>query len=390
MQYNFNKIIDRKDTNSKKWSYLKEVFNSEEVLPMWVADMDFKVPVEVTDALRKRVDHEIFGYTGIPKSFYTSISNWVKKRHNWDIKEEWIVMTPGVVMGLNLSLLSFTEKGDKVIIQPPIYPPFFSLIKKNKRVIVENPLKMDNLKFKMNLQDLEEKIDKETKMMFLCNPHNPGGKVWDKEVLEKLGEISLEKDLLIISDEIHSDIIFKGYKHTPIASLSKELENNTITLMAPSKTFNIAGLSTSVAIIPNNNLRKKFKSTIELLGVGGVNLFGVIAFEAAYNYGEEWLEQLLVYLEENLNYIDDYLKNEIPKIKLIRPEGTFLAWLDCRDLGLSDDELREFMIYKAKVGLNHGITFGKQGSGFQRLNFGCPRSILEEGLSRIKKAVSTL
>lgn len=390
MKYDFDQIIDRRSTNSIKWSYLKKIYGDEDVLPMWVADMDFKSPNEVIKAMEERVKHGIFGYTDIPKSFYKSVVNWVKKRHGWNIDEEWIVFTPGVVTGLNLAVLSFSKKGDKIVLQPPIYPPFYTVIEKNEREVLNNPLKFNGTRYIMDIDDLEKDIDEDTKMLFLCSPHNPVGRVWNEEELKRLERVCLEKEILVVSDEIHGDIIYSGNKHIPIASISEDMAMNTITLMAPSKTFNIAGLHTSVAIIPNEEIRKEYKKTINLIGADTTNIFGLIGFEAAYSYGEEWLNELLIYLEGNLNFLMNYIEKNVPKIKAVRPEGTFLIWLDFRELGLSDEEIKNLMINKAKIGLNHGPTFGIGGSGFQRLNIGCPRSILEEGLLRIKNAIDNL
>lgn len=390
MKYDFDQIINRKSTHSAKWSYLKKIYGDEDVLPMWVADMDFKSPNEVIKAMEERVRHGIFGYTGIPKSFYKSISNWVKKRHGWNIDEEWIVFTPGVVTGLNLAVLSFSKKGDKIVLQPPIYPPFYKVIEKNGRKVLNNPLKFNGIRYIMDIDDLEKNIDEDTKILFLCSPHNPVGRVWDEEELKRLEKVCLEKEILVVSDEIHGDIIYSGNKHIPIASISDDMAMNTITLMAPSKTFNIAGLHTSLAIIPNEEIRKKYKETINLIGANTTNIFGLLGLEAAYNYGEEWLDELLIYLEGNLNFLMDYIEKNISEIKVVRPEGTFLIWLDFRELGLSDEQIKDLMINKAKIGLNHGPTFGIGGSGFQRLNIGCPRSILEEGLSRIKNTINNL
>ncbi|MBU5437940.1 pyridoxal phosphate-dependent aminotransferase [Tissierella sp. MSJ-40] len=390
MKYNFDEIINRKDSHSIKWSNLEKTYGDKDILPMWIADMDFKVADEILEGFMERVNHGVFGYDYRPASYYEAVINWVKKRHGWDIKKEWILFTPGVVMGLNLAVVTLTKKREKIIIQPPIYPPFSGVISRNERAILTNPLRHNGEKYIMDYNDLEKKIDNDTKLMLLCSPHNPTGRVWAKDELEKLGEICLKNNIIIVSDEIHSDLIFKGHKHTTIASISEELAMNTITLMAPSKTFNIAGLFTSVAIIPNKEIRDKFVKTIEILGIDHNSTFGAVGLEAAYNHGETWLEEVLEYIEDNLDYTMEYVKNNIPKITIDRPEGTFLVWLNCTKLGLSQEELNELMIKTGKVLLNDGMTFGKEGEGFLRLNIGCSRSTLEEALKRIEKAVKSL
>lgn len=389
MRYNFDEIVDRRNTNSIKWDLLEKVYKDKDILPMWVADMDFKSCDEIINAFKERAEHGVFGYNTIPDSTYETIVSWVKDEYNWEIKKEWLVFTPGVVAGFNLGLRILSKEDDEVIIQPPIYPPFFRVINNNKRTLVTNPLIIHNGKYAMDFNDLEKKL-KTAKLLMLCSPHNPVGRVWTKEELEKVAELCLENDVFVISDEIHCDLIYKGHKHINIASLSKNIQDKTITLMAPSKTFNIAGLFTSIAIIPNEEIRKRYEEEIANLEIGHISIFGAVGLEAAYSYGKEWLEELLLYLEGNVDYAIDYIEKNIPKIKVIRPEGTYLMWLDCRELALSQEELNKFMIEKAKVLLNDGSTFGKEGEGFMRLNIGCPRAILEEALKRIEKAVNTL
>lgn len=390
MRYNFDEVVDRKGSDAKKWSNLEEVYGRDDILPLWVADMDFKSADEIIDALKDRVEHGVFGYTWQQDSFYDSIINWVKKRYNWEIKKEWILFTPGVVMGLNLGVRELVKEGEKVVIQAPVYPPFYRVIENNGRLVNENSLIHNGEKFVMDYEGLEKTMDQDTKMIMICNPHNPVGRVWTREELERLGDICIENDLIIISDEIHSDFTLKGHKHTPLASISKELEQRTITLMAPSKTFNIAGLATSVAIIPNEELRDAYEKAIEVMEIGDVTVFGALGFEAAYNHGEQWLDELLVYIEDNIDYTLEYIRKNIPQIKVDRPEGTYLLWLDFRDLGKTPDEIEEALINIGKVGLNDGRPYGEVGEGFFRLNIGCPRSILEEGLKRIEKAVKSL
>ena len=387
MQYDFDKVVNRKNTSCSKWDYLGKFFGNSNALPMWVADMDFEVVPEITNAIKKRADHRVYGYTERPESYYDSIIKWIEKRHGWKIQKDWISSSPGVVPALSLSILSFTQPGDKVIIQPPIYPPFFSVVKNTGRQIVENKLKFENGRYVMDFDDLESKIDSRVKLLLLCNPHNPVGRVWEKDELKRLGEICLKHNILVVSDEIHSDIIYNGHKHIPIASLSDKFLKNTITCMAPSKTFNIAGLSTSLVLIPDRRLYSQFENTVESMEIGMGNLFGLTALEAAYTYGEEWLKELLQYLEGNLDFIEDYLKKHIPEIKMVRSEGTYLLWLDCRELGLNQKELVNFMVNKANVALNDGCDYIPDVPGFMRLNFGTRRAIVEEGLKRIERAL---
>lgn len=386
----FNKIVNRKGTDSKKWSNMKLFFESEDLLPMWVADMDFESPEEVKNALLDRVEHGVFGYTWKQDSFYDSIIRWVKKRHNWDIKKEWILYTPGVVMGLNLGVLTLTNPGDKVIIQPPVYPPFRQVVENKDRVVIENNLFKKDDKFVMDIDNLKESIDDKTKLFMMCNPHNPVGRVWTKNELLEVGNICLENNIPIVSDEIHSDFIFEGNKHIPIATLSKELEQNTITLMAPSKTFNIAGLVTSFAIIPNEELRNKYIKAIEYMGIDNINIFGALGLEVAYNEGEKWLDNLLVYLEDNAKYAVDYIKENIKGIDVSMPDGTYLLWLDFNKFDKSADEIFIALQEIGKIALNDGRPYGDVADKFFRFNIGCPRSQVEEGLKRIEKVVKYL
>ncbi|MBU5255576.1 MalY/PatB family protein [Tissierella praeacuta] len=380
-KYNFDEIIDRKSSNSIKWS------GANDILPMWIADMDFRVADEILDAMKKTIDHGIIGYDDRPDSFYESIINWVKDRYNWDIKKEWLVFTPGVVPGLGISVKSFSKEGDKVIIQPPVYPPFFGTVENNNRVVVENPLKYKDNRYIMDMDDLEKKIDKDVKIAMICNPHNPVGRVWTREELGAFGNLCIKNNIIMVSDEIHCDLTFKEHKHTPLASISDEFANNTITFMAPSKTFNIAGLFASVAIIPNENLRRLYSAAIENMAIVHTNGFSIAGFEAAYKYGREWLDEALRYIEDNADFAVDYINKNIPEIKTYKPEGTFLMWLDFKSLGKTSEEINELLINKGKVQLNNGATFGTAGEGFFRLNIGCPREVLKEGLDRIKKAI---
>ncbi|MDD2207677.1 MAG: PatB family C-S lyase [Aminobacterium sp.] len=388
--YNFDTIIDRHHTSCEKWDFLKQKFGRDDLLAMWVADMDFTAPPEVIEVLKERVDHGIFGYTGKTESYFESIVQWVDKRHDWKIKPEWICHSPGVVPALSMAVLALTQPGDGIILQTPVYPPFYSSASGQGRHIVENPLVLRDGHFEIDFDDLEKKIDPSVKMLFLCNPHNPTGRVWTEEELRKIGEICVRHNLIIVSDEIHSDIIYKGFRHIPIASLSDEIAARTITCIAPSKTFNIAGLSTSAIIIPDEDLRAQYTSILKFLHIDSGNIFGTFALEAAYRKGEPWLEELIEYLEGNVNFIEEFLKENISSIKLIRPEGTYVPFIDCRELGLSGDELLDLFVNKARVAMNNGAWFGKGGEGFMRINIAAPRTVIKEGLERIARAVACI
>ncbi len=389
MKYNFDEYVERRNTKSVKWDGMKEVFGTEDALPMWVADMDFLSPTEVVNALIERAKHGVYGYTLKDEGFYNSFIDWVKKRHNWEIERKWIVATPGVISALSLAILTFTKPSDEIILQPPVYYPFFRVVSGLGRKIVYNPLKFENGRYTIDFDDLERKINGKTKMLILCSPQNPTGRVWTEEELSKLGNICKRNDILIASDEIHADIVYKEYKHTPIASLN-DFANNTITFMAPSKTFNVAGLNTAMTIIPNEELLKSFSMMLENMGLGIGNVFGITASQSAYKNGEEWLEALLDYLKENLEFLKSFVAERMPQVKVVEPEGTYLVWMDFRSLNMSDEELRTFMLEKAKVALDDGYIFGPGGSGFQRINIATPRMILKQGLERIENAVKSL
>jgi cystathionine beta-lyase len=387
-RYDFDEIVRREDTGSVKYDSRKQMFGAGDVIPLWIADMDFRTPDFIVDAIKKRVAHEIYGYSFVPESFYESVRGWIKKRHGWEIDRAWMLNCPGVVPSLVSAVLSYTGPGDAVIVQPPVYYPFFDVIRDNGRVVVNNPLELRNGRLSMNFDHLKECLHEKVKLLFLCSPHNPGGTVWKRDELEGLGEICRNNDTIVVSDEIHSDLIFSGHQHIPTASISDEASRNTITLMSPSKTFNLSGLTTSVAIIPNSDLRRQFLQTLHRLHGTIPNVLSLAAFEAAYRHGEEWLEQAIAYLEKNLDFLMNFFHSEIPRIKVIRPEGTYLAWLDCRALGMSPNDIKELMVGRAKVGLNDGAPFGSGGDGFQRLNFACPFPVLKGALERIKQAVN--
>jgi cystathionine beta-lyase len=398
MRYDFDNVHDRKDTDCAKWDAVKRIFGREDILPMWVADMDFPVAKPITDALQKRAAHPFYGYTFSGPGLKEIIVKRMERKFNWKIKPEWIVLTPGVIPALSLAVRSLTRPGDEIILQQPVYYPFFSVVTSAGCQIVNNGLKLTHGRYEMDFDDLEAKfgskkgmmpIKSRTKAIILCNPQNPVGRLWNKEELLKLGEIAVKHGAVVISDEIHCEILYKGFKHTPFASISEEFAQNSIICMAPSKTFNLAGLEASSIIIPNTKIKDGFIEQMSAL-VPSVNVFGLTAMEAAYRDGDEWLKQMLEYLQGNLEFTLDFFKKRITKIKVIKPEGTYLVWLDCRKLGLDDEALQKFMRREARLGFDDGFLFGIGGSGFQRMNIACPRSVLNEALVRLETAVNSL
>lgn len=385
--YNFDELIDRTNTNSVKYDGRKAFFGNADVLPLWVADMDFKTPDFIVDAIKKRTEHEIFGYTFRGESYHQSIVNWLKRRHNWEIKPDWISFSPGVVAGLTMAIEALSKPGDGVILQPPVYFPFFDSVKGTGRQMIENPLKLENGRYYFDLEDLKSKITPTTRLLLLSNPHNPGGMAWNAEELTALAQICIENKILIISDEIHSDLIFDGFRHTPLAGISEEIAQNCVICMAPSKTFNTAGLTTSFLIIPNKRHFVAYERVMRLPHLHMGNIFGTAALEAAFTYGDEWLAQLLRYLQDNYEVLEQFFRDNLPKVKVMRPESTFLIWIDFSAFGLKDEVLNQKLI-DGGVGLNRGVQFGKEGSGYMRMNIGCPRSVLMEALLRIQRALS--
>jgi len=390
MNYNFDQAIDRTTTNSVKYNLRKVYFGKADVIPLWVADMDFATPECIRKAVAERAKHEIYGYSLKPDGYNTSIQKWLSKNHAWDIPKSSISFSPGVVPGLVLSIFALTNPGDKIIVQTPVYFPFFISIEENEREMLINPLKETAGYYEMDFEDLKSKIDSKTKMILLSSPHNPVGRVWKKEELEELVEICVANDIIIVSDEIHADLVFAPHKHIPIASISEKAKQQTITFMAPSKTFNIAGLSTSFVIIENENLRKKYNAILNSFHLFQGNLFGNVATEAAYNKGKDWLEQMLEYTEGNIDFVSSFFKKNIPQIHFLKPEGTYLLWIDFRALKMNDKDLKEFLVHKAGIGLNSGNIFGENGSGFMRMNVACPRALLEKALLQLKAAVNSI
>ena len=387
MNYNFDEVIDRSNSDCSKIENLKPLFGREDIIPLWVADMDFKSPPAITRALMKRVEHGVFGYTVQSDEYFNSIINWLNRRYNWKTSKEDINYVPGVVKGFSIAIEEFTEVGDNIIIQPPVYHPFRIMTKSLNRNVVNNPLVLENGQYRMDFDGLRKIVsEKKCKMLIFCNPHNPGGRVWSIEELKELSEICFENEILVISDEIHSDMALPGFTHTPFATVSSEADNNSITLMAPSKTFNIAGIVSSFAVISNKEIRDKYYSFVKKRGLDEGNLFAYTATVSAYNECDDWLDEMLKYVQSNVDFVDSYLKNNIPEIKAILPEASFLIWLDCRSLNLSQNELVKLFVDKAGLALNDGSIFGPGGEGFMRLNVGSPKSILEKALSNLKNA----
>lgn len=387
MKYDFDTAINRTATNSIKWDYLQSIFGTEDVLPLWVADMDFASPPCVTEALVARARHPVYGYPGTPQALFEAASQWMTRRFNVKVQPEWMTVVSGVVSGLNAAVEAFTRPGDNIIVQPPVYPPFFNVALSRGRHVIENPLREQDGHYVMDFEDLRSKIDDRTKLLILCSPHNPVGRVWTKEELVHVTMICAERDILILTDEIHADLVYGKDTHIPFASLGPEASKRCITFISPSKTFNVAGLFTSIAFTENAELLRRLQASIRKARTDHVNLFGIEACIAAYKGGEEWLEELLAYLKENAVYIERFLQERLPQIRMRMPEATYLGWLDFRRLGFSGSKLKQFMVEEARLGLNNGASFGTGGEGFQRINFGCSRAMLEEAMLRLEKAV---
>jgi cystathionine beta-lyase len=354
---------------------------------MWVADMDFRTPDFIIDAIRERTGHEILGYTIRSDALYRAIINWYDERQKWRIEKDWILFTPGVVAALSMAVRTYTSPGDKIIIQPPVYHPFFSVIRDDRRKILYNRLIEDKGYYRMDLEDLKRKIDPSVKLLLLSHPHNPVGRSWKGEELRRLADLCLENNIIIVSDEIHSDMVYRPHAHIPLFNLGDDVAMNTVACVAASKTFNLAGLSTSVVIIKNEKLRSAFNREISAGHLHMGNIFGSIAMETAYTRGQEWLAELMEYLRGNLGFLKEYIDRELPDIKMYPAEATYLAWLDMKGLGLKGKDLRKFIIHEAGLGFNDGTSFGPGGEGYQRLNFACPRSVLAGALDQLKEAI---
>lgn len=384
MKYNFDEIIDRCNTSAYKTDLLQARYGAKDLLPLWVADMDFKTPDFIMDAIRKRSEHEVLGYTVRNQNFYQPIIKWLEKKHGWKVQDDWIGFVPGIVPALAIAINALTEPGDKIIVQPPIYPPFMNVVKNNHRELIYNQLVLVDGQYRMDFEALEKAIDDKTRMILLCSPHNPGGRVWSKEELMKLADICKKNNIIVVSDEIHADMVLDGFKHYPFPAVSDAAFENSVTLIAPSKTFNMAGLISSSYIIPNSILKNKFDSYIAANEIGTGNIFAYVAGNAAYENGEDWLAQMMDYIQENIRLVKSYIEENLPKIKVIVPEASFLIWLDFRELNLTDKEIKRLLVEEAKLALNDGPSFGPGGSGFQRINIGSPRAVIEEALNRLK------
>ena len=389
--YDFDRVIDRRHTDCIKYDDLVNRYGRNDVIPLWIADLDFAVCPEITDALRHRLNHPVLGYHVTPESYWQSIIDWERHRHGFEIKREELTFIPGVVKGIALAINYFTSKGDKVLIQPPVYYPFRMVIEGNEREVVENPLAFDGNRYSMDLAGLEEVIRREKpKMMILCNPHNPIGIQWDKETLAEVGRICCDNNVVVVSDEIHGDLMLDGRKHITFADVSDDCAAVSITLGAPSKTFNIPGLVSSWMVVKNPVLRSGFYNWMTVNEFNSPTLVSVVGAETAYRYGEKWLDQMLEYVGRNIDLVESYLQKHCPEIKVIRPEVSFLVWLDFSALGLSQERLMRFLIDDARVVMNDGATFGRQGTGFVRLNVGTPRSVLNNALDAIASAIQNL
>ncbi len=385
MKYNFDEIIDRHHTDAVKVEALGPRWGRTDLIPMWVADMDFRTAPFVIDAIHKRLENEVLGYTVTPESWYVAIKNWLKCRYDWNVKSEEILFSPGIVTGLALAIQCFTKPGDRVMVQPPVYHPFFLMAEKNHREVVYNPLVLRDGQYHMDMERFKEDI-KGCRMFILCNPHNPGGRVWTREELIEVARICYENNTLVVSDEIHADLTLPPHVHTAFATISEEARLNSIVFMSPSKAFNMAGLSSSYCIIEDNELRERFAEHIQSSELEQGHIFAFNTVAAAYSNGTEWLAQLLEYIQGNIDYTDEFMKEHIPAIKVIRPQASYLVFLDCRQLGLPQEELVKFFVDGARLALNDGSMFGHEGTGFMRLNIGCPRSVLIQALEQLKEA----
>lgn len=391
MRYDFDRLIDRRNTNSLKYDFAVEQGRPADVLPLWVADMDFPAPEPVLSALRRRVEHGIFGYTGTKADYYAALVGWFSTRFGWEPKPEWLVKTPGVVFALATAIRALTQPGDRVLIQPPVYYPFYNVVRSNGRTLVESPLVERNGRFEMDFSDLEGKLQSESvKILLLCSPHNPVCRVWTKEELRRLGDLCQKYGIFVVSDEIHCDFAFPEHPHTMFLQAAPELADQVILCTAPSKTFNLAGLQASNIWIPNETVRAKFQQELSRIGYFELNTLATTACQAAYESGGEWLDQCKAYLRGNLDFLRDFLRTRLPQLRLIEPEGTYFAWVDCSGLGLDSYALNELILHKAKLWLDAGHIFGKAWAQYQRIVLACPRSTLEQALTQLEAAIHAL
>lgn len=388
MPFDFDTVPNRRGTNCFKYDFAREMGMPEDVLPLWVADMDFPTAPAVLERLHALAEHGIFGYTGVKDAYFSAVHNWYAQRFGWETQRSWLVTTPGVVFAIAIAIRAFTQKGDAILIQQPVYYPFANKVTENDRQLVVNPLVLKNGRYEMDFADMERKIvDYHVKMLLLCSPHNPVGRVWTKEELLRVGEICQKHGVMVVSDEIHADFTYAGHTHRVFASVKSEFADFTITCTAPSKTFNLAGLQNSNIFIPNRQLRHAYKKELSACGCGGTNCMGMAACQAAYEAGADWLEQLKQYLAGNLAYIRQFLREKLPDIALIEPDGTYLVWLDLRKLGLTEQQQRQLIVQDAKLWLDTGTLFGQGGEGFERINIACPRTTIEQAMQRLEHAV---
>ncbi len=388
MTYNFNQIIDRRGSGDLKHGVLKERYGRDDLLPLWVADMDFETPPFITEALQQRLQHSLYGYTVVPDELWITIIQWIQEHHNWQVRRQWLTFIPGIVKGIGMAINVFLKEDEKVIIQPPVYHPFRLTPEGNGRQVVMNPLKeLPDGSYAMDFEQLASVVDEKCRLLILSNPHNPAGICWDAGTLRRLAHFCYEHDIIVVSDEIHSDMALCGHQHVPFATVSEEAAQISITFGAPSKTFNIAGIVSSYAIVPNPTLRRRFYTWLEANELNEPTLFAPIATIAAYSQGEEWRRQMLRYVEENIRFVEDFFHAQMPQIKPLRPQASFLVWLDCRALGLNHDQLIDLFVNKARLALNDGAMFGPGGEGFMRINVGTPRAVLQQALQQLSEAL---
>lgn len=387
MNYEFDRLIERHGTSSLKWDFGEKFTGRSGLLPLWVADMDFPAPPEIREALERRVAHGIYGYTMDPESLFQAAQAWWERRHGWSVEREWMTSAPGVVTSIAVAIQAFTQPGDRIVIQPPVYHPFGISIRDAGRQVLSNPLRMEGGRWRMDLASLEKETDSRTRMIVLCSPHNPVGRVWERGELESLVELCVRRDILIVSDEIHCDLVMPGSRHIPTASLSEAAAGITVTCVAATKTFNLAGLGGSLVIIPNGRLRVRYRTAQAVQISDLVNPLTVVALEAAWRECGGWLDQLLAYVKANYDFLVSFLREKLPAVTVAPLEGTYLAWLDMRGLGFPDEEVTARLLDRARVWLDDGRKFGVEGAGYRRVNLACPRSVLEEALARMVKAL---
>jgi len=391
IKYDFDKIIDRSQSDAYKWRGLQDNFGRDDLMPLWIADMDFATPDFIIDAMRKRLDHPVFGYPKDPDEYWPTVMEWIWNHHQWKVEREWLTYIPGIVKGIGMAINVFTHPNDKIIIQPPVYHPFHLVPLGNHRQVVENPLKETaDGRYEMDFDNLEAVADGQCRMLILCNPHNPIGITWDRDTLIRLADFCCSRNIVVVSDEIHADMALFGNKHIPFATVSKQAEMCSITFQAPSKTFNIAGIVSSYAVVPNSKMREAFFSWLSANELNEAPLFSPICTVAAYKNGEEWRKQMLEYVEQNILFAEDYVKKYIPKVKVVRPQASFLIWLDFREMGLDHEALLSLIMDKAHLALNDGEMFGKEGAGHMRMNVATPRATLENALDKLRMAVEEL